>query len=563
MTVAGNGSDGSTGDGGPAVAATIGGVQGLAVDSQGNVYFADTWNHRVRRVSTAGVISTFAGTGTGGDTGDGGPAASANLLWPSAVALDAAGNLYIASASRVRIVSAGGQIAAFAGGATPGYAGDGGPATSALLSGPRGLAVDSAGNVYIADSGNFRIRMVAKTGRISTVAGTGVSGYSGDRGPAVSAQIGFVYALALDNKDVLYFSDAYNHCVRRILASGTVETAAGGAFGSGGDGGAAGRAQLEYPQGLAVDRAGNLYVADLLNHRVRIIGADGTVFTAAGTGSPGFSGDGGTGPYAALNMPAALALAPGGDLYIADSRNFRIRRLRSPQAPPQPAVAGNPGAVNSASFSGAAPGALVTIFGRNLARGTAAAPAIPLPTSLGGATVLVNGTPAPLLYVSSSQINFQMPFMTPGAASLTVQRDGIASATLRAAIKISAPGIFTLPDNQGVILNEDYSMNGPGHPAKRGKPMMIWATGAGAVSPPVSAGQAAPFNPLASTPQKPRVTVGGAGASVQFSGLTPGLAGLWQINAVLPLSAPTGDAVPVSITLGGSQSKTVTMAVAP
>jgi sugar lactone lactonase YvrE len=338
VTIAGNGTDGFSGDGADALAAEIGGISGMAVDAGGNLYFADTWNQRVRMVAITGVVSTVAGNGVIGEGGDGGPAGSASLLWPAGVAVDANGNVYISSGSRVRKVSSGGTIAAFAGITTAGYAGDGGAATSAQLTEPHGLAVDSAGNLYIADSGNFRIRKVDRNGIITTIAGTGVAGYSGDGGPAVSAEIGYVHALAFDAAGNLYFSDPYNHCVRKILTNGTVKTAAGGAFGSAGDGGAAVGAELKYPYGLAVDRSGSVYVADLLNQRVRVIAADGTIFTAAGTGSAGFNGDGQPGPYTSLNMPAELALAPTGSIYIADLRNFRIRELVTSSSPPAPTL---------------------------------------------------------------------------------------------------------------------------------------------------------------------------------------------------------------------------------
>ena len=338
VTIAGNGTDGFSGDGAAALTAQFGGISGLAVDAAGNLYFADTWNQRVRVAAATGNVSTIAGNGVAADAGDGGPAVAASLPWPAGVTVDANGNLYISSGSRVRKVSASGTIAAFAGTTTAGYAGDTGPATSARLTEPHGLAVDSAGNVYIADSGNFRIRKVSANGIITTIAGTGVAGYSGDGGPAAAAEIGYVHALAFDGAGNLYFSDPYNHCVRRILTNGTVETAAGGAFGGAGDGGPAVQAGLRYPYGLVADRVGDVYVADLLNHRVRVIGTDGTMSTAAGNGSPGFNGDGQPGQDTSLNMPAELALSPAGDIYIADLRNFRIRELVIGASPPAPTL---------------------------------------------------------------------------------------------------------------------------------------------------------------------------------------------------------------------------------
>jgi adhesin/invasin len=173
----------------------------------------------------------------------------------------------------------------------------------------------------------------------------------------------------------------------------------------------------------------------------------------------------------------------------------------------------------------------------------------------------MNGAPVPLVYVSSGQINFQMPLASPGAASVGVVRDNIDSGTFGVQIAATAPGIFMLPENQGAILNQDYSVNDPGVPARRGSYVMIYATGSGAVTPQVAAGQAAPLNgPLSTTPQTPVVTIGGISAQVTFSGLAPGYAGLWQINAQVPANAPTGDDIPVEIVFG-TTSNSVTMAI--
>ena len=305
-------------------------------------------------------------------------------------------------------------------------------------------------------------------------------------------------------------------------------------------------------------------MADSLNYKVRVVGAGGTLFTAAGTGSAGFTGDGGPGPYASLNMPYALAADPAGNLYIGDLHNFRIRCLQSPQVPPQPAPSRATPVVNSASYAGpAAPGAMVTVFGQNLASGVASATAVPLATSLAGATVLINGSPAPMLYASSSQINFQMPLLDPGAASMSVERDGAGSAPVSVVVAPSVPGIFAFGENQGVIQNEDYTLNYPGNPARPGTPIIVWATGQGDVIPSVPAGQGAPANPLSQTISLPSVTIGGLPAQVLFSGLAPGFVGFWQINAMVPANAPAGDDIPVQVVLNGAASNTVTMALAP
>ncbi len=335
-TVAGNGTNHFSGDNGPATSAqlAIAGLsgdvtplRGMAVDGTGNVYLADAYNSRVRKVTPAGTISTVAGTGTPGYSGDGGPATSARLETPTGLAVDNAGNLYIADTYnfRVRKVSTAGTITTIAGTGTPGASGDGGPATAARLNHPAGLAVDSIGTLYVADGGNGRIRKISTAGTISTIAGTGTAGFSGDGGPAITAQLDGAYDVAVDGVGTVYIADAGNARIRKVTTAGTISTIAGnGISGFAGDGGPAVAAQLSYPTGLAVDSGGDLYVADVFNDRVRKVTA-GTINTVAGNGTGGFSGDGGAAASARLNSPSGLTLDAGGSLYIADSENSRVR----------------------------------------------------------------------------------------------------------------------------------------------------------------------------------------------------------------------------------------------
>ncbi len=296
-TVAGNGSCGFSGDGGAATSSKLFYPFGVAVDSNNNLYVADSNNERIRKVNADGTITTIAGNGTIGYSGDVGAATGAQFNYPSGVAVDAAGNLYIADSNneRIRKVSAAGTITTVAGNGTVGYSGDGGSAIGAGLSSPNCVAVDAGGNLYISDTNDHRIRRVSAAGTITTMAGNGRGGYSGDGGTATSAQLFTPYGVALDSSGNLYVADEGNDRIRRISAAGAITTFAGGGLG---DGGAGVLGFLNIPRGVARDNAGNTYVADTNNNRVREVLANGTIITVAGTGTSGFSGDGGvaTGP---------------------------------------------------------------------------------------------------------------------------------------------------------------------------------------------------------------------------------------------------------------------------
>lgn len=335
LTVAGNGTSGYSGDGGPATSAEIGGVYGLAVDSSGSLYINDFDASRVRKV-TSGVINTVVGNGTVGYCGDGGTAASACLKWSYGLAVDTAGNLYIAdtSNSRVRKVSSGGIIRTVAGNGIGGYTGDGGPATSAELYGPFDVAVDVAGNLYIADpnpTGAEHIRKVTSAGIISTLAGTGQGAYGGDyggdSGPATSARLNGPTGVAIDLAGNVYIADRSNNRVRKVTATGSISTVAGnGTAGFSGDDGPATSAELYSPSGVAVDMAGNLYIADTLNRRIRKV-SGGIITTVAGNGNLAYSGDGGPATSASLFNPSAVVVDSVGNMFIADTSNFVVRKV--------------------------------------------------------------------------------------------------------------------------------------------------------------------------------------------------------------------------------------------
>jgi sugar lactone lactonase YvrE len=314
-TVAGNGNCASSGDGGPATSAQICGPSGVAVDSSFNLYIAEQFNCRIRMVSV-GVITTVAGNGNCGYTGDGGPATSAQISNPSGVAVDSAFNLYIADqGNRIRKVS-GGVITTVAGNGNCASTGDGGPATSAQICGPSGVAVDGTGNLYIADRGNNRTRKVA-AGVINTIAGNGLYSYSGDGGLAINAQLGSISALATDNSGNLFISDSGNNRVRVVSSGGTISTFAGGGTQGLGDGGPATSASLSSPRGLAVDSQHNVFIADSGNQLLRKVsgGIITSIATIAGMGSYPFSGDGG------------VAVDSQGDVFVSEPLDSLVRVL--------------------------------------------------------------------------------------------------------------------------------------------------------------------------------------------------------------------------------------------
>ena len=339
-TVAGSGTQGAAAADGPALAANLKEPCDVAVDRHGYLFIVDAGGHRVYVVDPeSGLMSTVAGGGPlptsgGAFTGDGGRAISARLNDPMAVGLDPAGNVFLADSSnhRIRRVAAGTQrITTVAGTGVPGFSGDGLPASQAQLKDPVAVAADAAGNLFIADWGNHRIRRVdARTKVITTTAGTGVPGLSGDGGPADQAQLNAPFGVSLDAAGSLLIVDWGNHRIRRVDArTGIIMTvAASGGAERAGDAGVAARVRLGEPVAIAVDAGGNLFIADLASHQVRRMDpASGIITTIAGTGAPGYSGDGGPAIRAGLNTPYAIALAKNGDLFIADRDNQRIRKV--------------------------------------------------------------------------------------------------------------------------------------------------------------------------------------------------------------------------------------------
>ena len=338
QTVAGSGpsgfrASGFSGDGGPATSAQINNPADVFVDSFGNIFIADSNNNRVREVFAAtGNIQTVAGNGTGGFSGDGGPATSAQLNYPSGVFVDTFGNILIAASSIREVIAATGNIQTVAGSGTSGLIGDGGQATSALLNYPSGVFVDSSSDIFIVDSNNCRIReVVAATGNIQTVAGNGTCGFSGDGGPANSAELFIPSGVFVDSSGNIFIADSINNVIRDVVAAtGNIQTVAGnGTSGFSGDGGPATNAQLRNPTSVFVDRSGNIFIADSYNNVIReVVTATGNIQTVAGNGTGGFSGDGGPATSAQLNnFPSGVFVDSSGNIFIADTNNHRIREV--------------------------------------------------------------------------------------------------------------------------------------------------------------------------------------------------------------------------------------------
>jgi uncharacterized protein (TIGR03437 family) len=644
-TVAGGGS--SIGDNGPATTAQFM-PAGVAVDSANNLYIADSYYNRIRKV-TNGVIVTVAGNGTQGYSGDNGLATSAQLNDPAGIAVDSAGSLYIADFANncIRKVT-NGVITTVAGNGTRGFSGDGGPAASAELNLPAGVAVDSAGNLYIADSA--RIRKVTN-GVITTIAGNGIWGFSGDNGPAASAQVSD-YGIALDSAGNLYIADGSTHRVRKIL-NGVITTVAGdGVPGFSGDNGPATSAQLASPSGVAVDSAGNLYIADEGNNRIRKV-SNGVIITIAGNGTLGYSGDGGPATSAALDIPESIAVDSAGKVYIADWNNWTIRVLTPPSctysvsptalqfpasggsltvnvqsAPSCPwAVSGVPGwitvsaasaslslavgpnnsgaprsaiivvagvsvaitqpapatvslppiqaVVNAASYIGGAvsPGEMVTIFGTVIGPPTPAYATVDpstgkLATTIGGVQVLFSGTPAPMIYASSTQVSAVVPYEITSVAnpSVRIAYEGQTSDAYPLSLAASAPGLFsqnTSGGGQGAILNQDNTLNWGGNLAAPGSIVQMFLTGEGQTNPPGVTGAitTATLPPPQVTPapaQPIQVWVGGQPAVYTYAGEAPGMvAGVMQLNVRIPanVSSPLPGLVYVLVSIGGKMSQ--------
>lgn len=575
------------------------GPSDVILDSSGNLYFSDTVNNRIREVNPTSdpintwLINTIAGDGTAGYLGDGMSATgtSTELSSPTGITFDSKGNLYIGDTGNwvIREVNATSDIISTVAGDNTlgaGFTGDRGPALSAELANPIGVAVDPAGNMYIADSTNNVVRVVCANqtpiackglaeGDINTLAGNydlGL-GYSGDGGLATNALLNDPVAVLLDAAGNLYICDTGNNAIRKVSTSGIITTAVGdgtGNQGYKGDGGPATSAELSGPKGIGLDPSGDLYIADTGNSVIRIVNASGIIYTIAGNRSagPGYSGDGGPATSAQLNFPNAVAFY-GGKVYIADYTNNAIRMLTPPAQVPK---IGAGGVVNDASYTApVAPGSIAAVFGDFFLSAGSSDTDLPLSSSLQNLSFQFSGgAAAPLYYVSSSQANIQVPWELAGqkTASLTATLNGTIGAAQTVNVAPFAPAIFTLNaqgTGPGAILDSSYRLVDSANPVSAGDTILIYCTGLGAVSNQPPTGSPALSSPLSETTSTPTVNIGTAlgtvAESASFSGLAPDFVGLYQVNALVPASVTAGSAVPVTITMGGVTSNTVTIVV--
>ncbi|HTC86642.1 MAG TPA: hypothetical protein VK686_00020 [Bryobacteraceae bacterium] len=571
----------SKADGIPATSACMQ-PSGIAMDKAGNVYLSDGQFTKIRKINTSGIITTIAGT-TYGFSGDGGPAISAQLTLQggspgfSGLAVDGAGNVYISDTHNcvIRLITAAtGIITTVAGNHTCGFAGESGLATAASLLYPTGITLDSAGNLYIADTLNNRVRKVDSSGMISTVAGNGDATYDGDNVQATTTGVVSPEGLTFDSAGNLYISESDR--IRKVDTSGTITTIAGKTTavqtpGFSGDGGLATAATLSGPLGLVVDSSGNLYFGDNQNLKVRRINTAGIISTYAGVFGPVSTplGNGGPATSAYIGNPLGLLLDAAGDLLITTTTGD-VRDVKA--APPAPPTLGSGGVVGASAFgksTSIAPGSWIEIYGSSLASNTRQwattdFSGVNAPTSLDGTSVTIGGQQAFIAFISPGQVNAQVPSnVSTGVQQVALKSGGGTSASLSIMVSALEPGLlapasFNIGGVQYVValfldgtyvLPEGAIAGVNSRPAKPGDVIVLYGVGFGPVTPAVPAGQIVQqSNTIASNFQ---MSIGGTSAKADYSGLAPNYVGLYQFNIVVPAVAAS-NAAPLTFTLGGT-----------
>ncbi len=504
------------GDGGPALAARLNRPVGVAVDSKGNVYFTDTGNHRVRRVTPEGLITTVAGTGDPGMRGDGGLAAEAFLNGPTYVAVDAFDNVYVADTGnhRVRVFAPGGVIRTLVGTGRGEFSNDGLLAGETSLNAPVGLAFDREGRLYISERAMHRVRRVRTDGRVETVAGTSIRGNGGEGGDALLAGLNAPGALAVDGQGNVYIADAGS--TLRVVEGGKIRTLL---------------RDLSGIEGLAATANGVVYLSETGRQRVRRLLVSGDVETIAGRlGENGFNADAGPATDLTLNEPAGLALAPDGSLVLADRLNDRLRRIE----PPAAVMESNTAAyrvVHAATYrEGAiAPGQLLTMLTGDLRQ-----PEL--------VEIRLDGIAAKVTFANRNQVNFHAPYGIAGRTQVTFELrvGGALLSRMLLAVAAAAPGWF---ENAGLVVAvfPDGRLNSDSLPARAGDVLTLYGTGEGLL-------RAAGGMQLTLLPAV--VEIGGVAAEVLYAGAAPGFAGLLQVNLRVPENVRLRGRVEVALKLG-------------
>jgi uncharacterized protein (TIGR03437 family) len=598
-TVAGNQGlgGGYSGDGAAAVNAQLGGPVGLFVDKSGNLFIADQNNLVIREVTTDGNIKTIAGNHLTGYTGDGGAATSAELNRPLGVTLDSSGNVYLTDSGNqvIRKFTVGGNISTVAGSynianqtsGTPlgGYQPDNGVAANAWLNNPFGVAVDASGNVYFADTGNNIIRKVNGTS-ISTIAGQAGQSGSNDTGNALQAHLNQPRGIAVDASGTLYIADTNNNKVLK-LSGGALTTVAGtGTGGFSGDNGPANLAQLFAPRAVAVDSAGNVYIADYTNQRIRMVSSNGIITTIAGNGKSSYGGDGGPGTSAALSQPSGLAVDSKFNVYVADTNNNVIRILTPASTGAggtPPAIRTSQGVIGASGFGGfpsTAPGSWIEIYGSNLAPAGDSRTwqgsdfnGITAPTGLDRTTVSIGNQAAYVAYISPTQVNVQVPSTVgTGSQPVTVSTAAGTSNTFNINVNVLQPALLALPSFQvggkqyaTATFLDGVTFVGPtgafpgftSRPAKPGDTIVLYGIGFGPVTNNIPAGQIVQqMNSLTNAVQ---FQLSGTPASLGYYGLAPQEVGVYQFNLIVP-AIGAGDAA-LTFTLGTNTTNQQTLYV--
>ena len=559
-TAAGDGYLHAIGDGASALAANLSGPSAVALDYAGNLYIADPGTQRVRKVDSNNVIQTLAGTGAAGAGGELVPGIVSALNTPMGVAVDPSGIVYVADTynHRIRAVSADGRISTVAGTGNPGTGAEGQPWTLTPLRGPRGVTVDRKGTLYIVDTGNHRVLRAAPGANMATAAGNGSPGDTGDGGQARLAQLNQPGACALDSAGDLFIADTLNHRIRKVSPAGAISTIAGtGQPGASGDEGPATAASLNTPSGVAADDNGNVFIADTGNHVVRQVTADGVIHLIAGQYAAGFAGDGGPATSAKLDAPAGLILDGAGDLYLADSGNNRVRRL-APMGAVSLATAivlAPISVVSAASLRDGpvAPGEIVTILGTGLGPDSGATSTFDasgrVPNSLGGVQVTFDGVAVPLFYVQAGQINAQVPYTVAGQSVTKVAVSYQGSPAGSAGLAVAVATPAVFP----AVVNQDGSINLDTAAAPRGSVITFYATGAGLTTP--TSVEGIPAEAPYPQPRQPvSVTVAGAPAGILFAASAPGLVGVLQVNARIPAGLAAVGQQTLTLSVGGTAS---------